>query len=224
MLKPKKKITKKEIKQDPFLEKVDKAEAYFENNKQRIVQVLAFGLILFFGFQYISNSNNEKEMESNAKLSQALVAVEKGDSDNATVQLESIIQKYAGKTASDISHYYLGKMFFDQKQFEDSKTHLNKFIKSDAVPALIPSSYKMLGSIAHSQNNVEKAIALYQNGISNSTIQYQNHELSIALAKLQLINGNIEKARLIAENLQTLDAIDEKLKNSALEIIHQTNG
>ena len=34
MLKPKKKITRKEIKRDPFLETIDKLENSFEKNKK----------------------------------------------------------------------------------------------------------------------------------------------------------------------------------------------
>jgi len=52
MLKPKKKLTKKELKQDPFLEKVDKIETYFEHNKQKIVQIIIAALVLFFGYKF----------------------------------------------------------------------------------------------------------------------------------------------------------------------------
>ena len=40
MLKPKKKITRKEIKRDPFLETIDKFENSFENNKKTFLNIV----------------------------------------------------------------------------------------------------------------------------------------------------------------------------------------
>ena len=40
MLKPKRKITRKEIKRDPFLETIDKFENSFENNKKTFLNIV----------------------------------------------------------------------------------------------------------------------------------------------------------------------------------------
>ena len=44
MLKPQRKITRKEIKRDPFLETIDKIEYNFEQNKKTYLKI-ALGII-----------------------------------------------------------------------------------------------------------------------------------------------------------------------------------
>ena len=223
MLKPKKKFTKKDIKQDPFLEKVDKAEAYFEANRQKIFQIAAALLVVFFGYQFISNSNETKNIEANSVLSQALVATEKGDTDNAIVQFESIIQKYPNTDSGEIAYYYLGKIYFDQMNFADAKTQLMLFAKSSSVPALVPPTFVMLAEIALKENAVKEAISLYTKGKSESTLSYQKNELALYIAHLELSQGNIENAQLIAQDIVDQEFANDKLKDSAKEILSQTN-
>ncbi|MBL7013408.1 MAG: tetratricopeptide repeat protein [Candidatus Marinimicrobia bacterium] len=223
MLKPKKKLTKKDIKQDPFLEKVDKAEAYFEDNRQKIFQILAVALALFIGYQFISNSNETKVLAANSKLSQALVAVEKGDKDNAVVQFESLIQEYASTDAGEIGHYYLGKIYFDQNNFSDAKNQLLKFVEFSSMPALVPPAYIMLAAIALNDNSIDEAISLYTKGKSKSTSNNQKNELSLYIAHVELSRGNIELARSIAQEISNQEFVVDKFKNAAQEILGQTS-
>ena len=223
MLKPKKKFSKKDIKQDPFLEKVDKAEAYFETNRQQIFQVIAALLVIFFGYQFISNSNETKNIEANSLLSQALVAIEKGDNDNAIVQFESLIQKYPNTDSEEIAYYYLGKTYFDQKIYSDAKTQLSLFAESSSVPALIPPTYIMLAEIALGENLIEEAISLYTKAKSKSTLSHQKNELALYIAHLELFQGNSEKAQSIAQEIVNQEFASDKLKDSAKEILGKTN-
>jgi len=223
MLKPKKKLTKKDIKQDPFLEKVDKAEAYFEDNRQKIFQILAVALALFIGYQFISNSNETKVLAANSKLSQALVAVEKGDKDNAVVQFESLIQEYASTDAGEIGHYYLGKIYFDQNNFSDAKNQLLKFVEFSSMPALVPPAYIMLAAISLNDNSIDEAISLYTKGKSKSTSNSQKNELSLYIAHAELSRGNIELARSIAQEISNQEFVVDKFKNAAQEILGQTS-
>ena len=60
MLRPKKKITRKEIQRDPFLESVDQAQAHLEDNRSLYLKI-GIGLIavlLFFNFRSDQNAKH----------------------------------------------------------------------------------------------------------------------------------------------------------------------
>ena len=63
MLRPKKKITKKEIKRDPFLETVDQAQAHIEENRSKYLQVGIGIVALIIGLNVISNNSNIRKSE-----------------------------------------------------------------------------------------------------------------------------------------------------------------
>lgn len=224
MLKPNKKLTKKELKQDPFLEKVDKIETYFEHNKQKIVQIIIAALVLFFGYKFIDNNNISNNMEANFKLSEAMIAVERGDADNAIVQFESMIQEYANSETEEIGHYYLGKIFFDQQNYQDAENQLRLFVKSSSMDILVPSAYKMLAVISVENGLIDEAISLYEKGKNKSSLGQHSHDLSLCIAKLELKRGNHQKAKTIAEKIVKEEFIVEKAKQMAEELLGQIPG
>ena len=68
MLKPKRKITRKEIKKDPFLESIDKLENNFKQNKKTYLNI-AIGLIAsVLVINILLNKQSQKNIDSNSDL------------------------------------------------------------------------------------------------------------------------------------------------------------
>ena len=66
MLKPSRKILRKEIKKDPLLDSIEKIENGFEENRKTIINVLFFFVaIIIVGSIYMSNQN-DIELESSS--------------------------------------------------------------------------------------------------------------------------------------------------------------
>ena len=110
MLKPKKKITRKEIQRDPFLESVDQAQAHLEENRSLYMK-LAIGLIVvLLGYNVMTEKRTQHKLEASAALGQALIALDRGDVNNAQFQLETVLNEFEGTPSSSVASYYLGKM------------------------------------------------------------------------------------------------------------------
>ena len=106
MLKPKKKITQKEIQRDPFLESVDSAQAHFENNKTLFTQIGAGILVIIVGITVLTNKNKEHTSEGLTSLSKALVALDQEDLTNAKFQLETVLNNYSGTLPAVESEFF----------------------------------------------------------------------------------------------------------------------
>jgi hypothetical protein len=74
MLKPKRKITRKEIKRDPFLETIDKLENSFEKNKKSVLNIVLVIIAGVFIVNFLLKKHDRKNIDSNSALGVATVA------------------------------------------------------------------------------------------------------------------------------------------------------
>ena len=113
MLKPKRKISKQEIKKDPFLEFINDGQRWLQDNKKIIYQVV-FGVVAVIAVVYFLNNNrNISGTAGEALLGKALLSQDIGDVENAKFQLQTLVDDYNGTKAGVAGKYYLGKMFYD---------------------------------------------------------------------------------------------------------------
>ena len=116
----KKKITRKEIQRDPFLESVDQVQAHLEENRSLYLKI-AIGIIvtlLFFNIR--SNRQAQYNIEASASLGKALVTLDQGDKSSAKFQLETVYNDYDGTPSAYTASYYLGKIKYDSGETEDA--------------------------------------------------------------------------------------------------------
>ena len=89
MLRPKKKITKKEIQRDPFLESVDQAQAHLEENRSKYLQYGILLLALLIGYNVISNNSSKQSVEASSALGDALLTLDMNDQTTAQFRLDN---------------------------------------------------------------------------------------------------------------------------------------
>ncbi|MBT7514911.1 MAG: hypothetical protein HN655_03515, partial [Candidatus Marinimicrobia bacterium] len=96
MLKPTKKITKKEIQHDPFLESIDKAQSHLKEKRDLYMKLAIGFIVVLLGFNFITNKQSQNDIKANKALGQAMVALDRGDFSNAQFQLETISTEFNG--------------------------------------------------------------------------------------------------------------------------------
>ena len=219
MLKPKRKITRKEIKKDPFLESIDKLENNFEQNKTTYLNI-AIGLIAsILVINILLNKQSQKNIDSNSDLGMALVAFDNEDYDNAKFQFETIVSEYSGTNSSNVANYYLGKISFENDDLDKSKTYLNAYLKDPEPDILIPGAIKMLSNIALKSSEYDKAIKLLDRGIRldlNSDIINDFKLLKVSILKDQ---GKPEIAQNILDEILKEEKLPNHLKRLSEELI-----
>jgi len=219
MLKPKRKITRKEIKKDPFLESIDKLEYNFEQNKKTYLSI-AIGLIAsILVINILLNKQSQKNIDSNSDLGMALVAFDNEDYDNAKFQFETIVSEYSGTNSSNVANYYLGKISFENNDLVKSKTYLNVYLKDPEPDILIPGAIKMLSNIALKSSEYDKAIKLLDRGIRldlNSDIINDFKLLKVSILKDQ---GKPEIAQNILDEILKEEKLPNHLKRLSEELI-----
>jgi predicted negative regulator of RcsB-dependent stress response len=224
MLKPTKKITKKEIQRDPFLESVDKAQAHLQEQRSMYMKI-AIGLIaVLIGYNVISEKRTQQNTEANSLLGQAMVALDRGDESNAQFQLETIITEYAGTHSAEVAGYHLGKMKYEAGDFTSAEIYLSQFIRDNAVDLMVSSAAYMLADIAVQDGDTNSAMSFLDKGVQKSTDVHTSRMMELEKAKLILAQGDLEGARTIATDILAEKNVTSIQKQTAEEILGKITG
>ena len=217
MLRPKKKITRKEIQRDPFLESVDQAQAHLEDNRSLYLKI-GIGLIaviLFFNFR--SDQNAKHGTEASATLGKALVTLDQGDKSSAKFQLETVFNEFEGTSSALMACYYLGKMEYESDNISGAETYLTTFIKKNSKDPLAPSAAIMLSDIFMGSDNVDDALKMVNKALKNSN-KYDTRSLEIAKVKIFLAQNKKGEAKEIIDRLLNENDLSTDHKQSVQEM------
>jgi len=215
MLKPRKKITQKEIQRDPFLESVDKAQAHLEDHRSNYLKGAVAVIIILLGYNILNEKNVIHGSDSSAALGQALIALDRSDMSNAEFQLESVLNDYEGTEGSSVAGYYLGKIKYEAEDYTGADKYLRHFIKDDPVDLLFSSAILMLAHIEAEGNDFNAAIAFLDKGLKYDKQKHKQVMLKLAKAEFVFENGDPLTARQIVEGVLAEEKLSSTQKQDA---------
>ena len=219
MLKPHKIITRKEIKRDPFLETVDRLEYNFEKNKKTYMNIALAMIAGFFIINFLLNKQRQKELDSNTALGTALVAYDNTDYENAKFQFETIVSEFSGTISANIANYYLGKIAYNNNDFNKSKLYLNKYFNDYGIDILVPGTIKMLSDIAVKDNKPKDALAILDRGIRLNMNKNINSELKLSKVLILISLGDKKSSNKILNDILSDKNMSSSIKQMGEELI-----
>ena len=224
MLKPKRKLSKREIQKDPFLEFINNAQQLYNDNKKLIYQVVFSIVVIVAVIFFVSNGRTSSGKTSEALLGKALLSQDIGDLENAKFQLQTLVDDYDGTKAGIEGKYFLGKMLFDEADIETASEYLNEYVKKGDNAILMTTAYKILAEIATKNDDSEEAEKYLQKGtkFAENTVYYQ--EMSLLLANQLFENGKINKAKNIVDDILQQDNILFSIQKTAEELQGRIEG
>ncbi len=219
MIAKKRKITKKQIKEDKLVTTYYKTVELFNEYKQQIlIGVAALAIILFGIFWYV-NSNKEKNREATIAISKVLPLYNSGSYQEAIdgkpgtdiIGLKQIVEDYGGTEQGNYakiylanSYYYLGKYDEALKYYEDYSGD-NEIFKATAY-AGIAACYEAMGKHEDAAEYFEKAANVSQFNahnpeyILNAAINYlESNEKDKAKELFQVIRKKYKKSFIVRE-------------------------
>ena len=219
MLKPQRKIIRKEIKRDPFLETIDKIEYNFEQNRKTYLYI-ALGLIaVIISANFLLNKQSQKDIDSNSALGIALVAFDNEDYENAKFQFETILSSFSGTNSSNIANYYLGKISFENNDLTKAESYLNEYLNNSEPDILIPGTIKILSNIALKNNEFDKAIKLLDRGLRLGLDNNISNEFKLLKVSILIEQDKIEIAQNILNEILLEKKLPTHLKQRSEELI-----
>ena len=208
MLKPKRKITSKELKKDPFLDSIYSIKQRFDEKKPQYLKIALSVVVLFLiGFLYNSNSVTN-ENEADYGLSIGMVYLNQGDYQNAIMQFQQIVDEYSNTNSGYDASFHIGKIHFERGDYDLALPHFERYVSGSNNNFILSSAYESLSAIYEDKNNLDDAISYQKKSINKSISQLGNAYSKLRLAKLYIINNDKEKA------IKVMDEVIENHKDN----------
>ena len=200
MLKPKKKITKKEIKEDKLVTTYFEATTWYETNKKIVNGILVGVVVLAIVIVAYMNNVTANNVKANTELGKVIPYYDQGKFDVAiggNLQenvrgLQSIVDDYGSTNAGELAKFYLANAYFAQNDYEKAlKYFLSVSVSDDLITA---SALAGAASCYEAKSDYAKAASMYEKAAFKSTKDVNAAENMFHAARNYLTSGNKEKA------------------------------
>ena len=151
-------------------------------------------LVFLVTYQAFSLNDDVKPSASDTALSNAMIYFEKGDFDNAVLQLESVVDNFSGSKAAHQAKFYLGRTAFINGNNDKALVYLSESVSKMRYDNLKKEGYIMLAELENDTKMFDKAMKFTE---SDNEIKY----ISILKAKKLAQNGDLIQSIKLLESL-----------------------
>ena len=213
MLKPKRKITREEIKKDSFVESVFKTRSFVRDNSKLFYRIgggcaILFTLVIFFG---TSLKNNKKEAEF--LLTQSTLFLDGGDKQNAKIILQELVDEYGGTEPGRLGGYHLAQMHIKDYNNDSALPLLIEYSKNGDNPFLLSSVNESISNIYLQNNDLKNAIKHQSNSVKKTITKKATALSKVKLAELYIKEGSFDKSSELIYDLSTEYSDDTDIMN-----------
>jgi len=195
MLKPRRKIIKKELKKDPYIEFLAKAKNNVDENKTLYMRWALGAVSVLVAVVFVSNNLQKSKDAAAVSLGKALVTLANGDVDNATLQFEFVADEYDNNESGTLAKYYLARAHFNDKDYLVASSYLNEIADASFKLAQFPVSiYKMLAFISLENGDHAAAMDHYEQALDKADIVHQKQNIALDLADVLLTIGDFGRS------------------------------
>ncbi|NOZ04138.1 MAG: tetratricopeptide repeat protein [FCB group bacterium] len=224
MLKPRKKITKKEIKKDPLLETIYNIETKLRDNRRTYLRIAVGIIVLLIVIITLNNRRLKAIEESETLLGEALVSLEIGDVDNARYQLEELIDEYGSTESGTRGYYFWGKFNYEQQDYEAAENALSTFVAESSDKLLLPAAHRMLAEIYRQEGNDAKAEEHLRKAIETSEIRSVKQNNQLDLAAYLMEKNETDEALSIVDEVLASDELETTIRQNAEKLLGRLKG
>jgi len=221
MLKPKRKITRQEIKKDPLLEKVGQINSYLHKNLKKLtIYGIAVVLLIVFSFLMFTSSKN-KQTAASGSFGIAELKLKNGQVEKGIEELNRIVENFAGSDAAGLSIFLLAKNNLNEKMFDDARANFEIFIKEHKDnKMLLAAAYSGLAVCLEKNKDYAGAASNFEKGGKTSPYAYQQNECFLNSVRNLILINDLGRAEILVN--ETLDnEPDYKTKSSAESLLAQ---
>jgi TolA-binding protein len=140
MMKAKRRLTRREIKEDKLVTYTYKVTDFFNKNS-KLVTGVAIGLVLVAVIAVMMvRSKQQAEQLASAKMAEAMIYYDQMNYDKAIPLLKDVIEKYDGTKSAGFATFYLANSYFNKKEYDKAKTYYKKYLDDYGDDDLMASS------------------------------------------------------------------------------------
>jgi len=202
MLKAKKRLTRKEIKEDKLVTYYFKALDYYEAHKREFLYgAIAVVAIIAFGLYYM-NSQKAAEQTASVEFAKGKAAYESGNYDAAIGILEALTSDFDGTHGAATGTIYLAKAYMAKGQYEDAERTFKKYLDDYGDdPILSLAAATGIAASHEARGEHDKAAEAYEKAAKKYKDSFKAPDLLFAAARSYKEAGRPQDAKRVLDQL-----------------------
>ena len=212
---PRKKMTRRELKQDKFIIATFKAKEFLEKNSKLVIRSIVGLVIIIVIIIFYVRSKKAANINAATMLGTVQLILNSGHQQAALDSLNLIVERYDGTSAAGKATFLLAKTYWENNDFENAKINFKKYIDEYLNKTLISQS--ALAGYADcliKENNYDKAAEYYERAAKINPDYPESASFLFSAATAYKDAGKFNKAEDLAERIIS-DSKDIQIKNQA---------
>jgi len=220
MLKPKKKITRQELKEDKFVKTALEVKTFIDENYKQVTMVVGgvFAVVaLLILFVWVQGLKKE---EASAQLGIAQIEYNNLNYSKAKTRLLRLIEEYGGTEYASQGKFLLANIYYQQKELEPALQYFEEFVDEySGSDVLIASGYAGMAAIHEKKGEYTTAAEYYEKAAEEAP-DFPESDNFIYLAGLCYKKaGEMEKAKEKFEKLVESHNTEDRLADAESQLI-----
>jgi len=197
------KLTKRQVKEDKFTTFMLNTRTQVTDNWQFLVIGLVAVLVLVAAVVWYVNNQNEKTVEAEGKLSEAISQYQAGNNQVAILGFTNLMDEYGGTMAARTATYYLGNLYLSSRNFEDAIATFRKYLdKHDDNTMERAAAYGGMAAAYEGQADFVKAAEYYIKAVNESPDGPLEADYRYGAVRNYVQTGDMEAAKAQVDTLK----------------------
>lgn len=218
--KGKKRLSRRELKEDKLIALAKKFELFYEKNRKIVLGLAAAILVVIVAIFLIRTSQQRAYDDASLELTIAKIMFDMGRLDEAEPQLQSIKSKYGGRIAGE-AQYYLARSSFVRGNVEEAEAAFREYVRNYHVNNYVDAAaFAGLAACVESQGKYIEAAEIYLSIPRKYPKNFFSAEAMYQAARCYLLADQRDKALEICRLLQR-QYPTSAVKSRAVKLITQ---
>lgn len=208
MLAPKKKISKKEIKQDKLVETYFKTKTFFEENQRTILIALGSLVVVILLVIYLVNRSRERNIESTTLLGNVINLYDQGQFQQAIdgvpakkiKGLKFIADEYGNTESGEAAKIFLANSYYQLGKYDEALKYYEDYDGDNKL--FQATAYAGAAACYEIKGNKEKAAELYLKAAKVSESEVTTPEYLLYAARLNAELGKKDVAKKLLDQIK----------------------
>ncbi len=217
-------LTKKQLKEDPFLDALQTALAFARDN----VAVVIGGGVLFLAAVVLAvkvagsfaGGGTTGNPEAERALADARTEFSLGRMDQGIAALDQVRAEYRGSDAAREATYTLGSAYFESGEWQKAQTTFEEFLRKPLHDDLLLDGAKLaIAACKEESGDVAGALAGYKDVWQHGTFAGTQIQGAMAAARLAADQGRTAEARELYQSVVDRHPASPEAENAGFQLL-----
>lgn len=205
MLKPKKRLTKKEMKQDTLISSYAKLTSIYYENKKYINYAITGIVVIIIAIVIYTNNRRANNEKAATELGKIFSIYDAGSSDPRQFQtaidgqpergimgLRAIVDNYGSSASGEIARFYLANAYLNIGNYDEALKHFKNYDADNDI--LAASALAGIGTCYETKGDFGQAASRYEKAARNVADNSAAPDYLMNAARCYGLDGDKEKA------------------------------